>query len=426
MVQCERFETYQEQVQRKRQRRAIFRHSNSLIERLILLMGLFLALDDKSMTPCALALTLSSRSIDTLPISSMNAKECGQSSGRIRSCSHGCRCTIIQPSGIRNLFHPEPYYRSNTALCSTTEKSTNEGTPAATFLSSSKSPAVVTTAFNNTNTAKNNKEGRPKNTNDNNNIYSLKVPRHVGLICDGNGRWATQRNLPRAAGHLEGARRLIDLIQSLLKERKNASADAELVNCITLYAFSTENWNRSPQEISKIFEAIEFAASAVQKANDLKNIDLKILGDLSDDRIPVSLKNLLVKLENEPKNFSSEEHAKDRLQVCLAINYGGRRDIVSACRSLAQDLREGNIDSLEDITEETLQQRLSTGEIDPPDLIVRTGGEHRLSNFLLWESAYAELCVSQVLWPDFSWEGEWKTSLEWYSKRKRNFGGRQE
>lgn len=162
MVQCERFETYQEQVQRKRQRRAIFRHSNSLIEGIILLMGLFLALDDKSMTPCALALTLSSRSIDTLPISSMNAKECGQSSGRIRSCSHGCRCTIIQPSGIRNLFHPEPYYRSNTALCSTTEKSTNEGTPAATFLSSSKSPAVVTTASNNKNTAKKQQRRTPK------------------------------------------------------------------------------------------------------------------------------------------------------------------------------------------------------------------------------------------------------------------------
>lgn len=426
MVQCVRFDNCQDQVQRKRQRRAGFPYSINLIERIVLLIGIFLVLDDKIMTPCTFALALSSRSTDTSPFSSINAREFGPSSGRIRNCGCDWRCTIIQPSGIQNLFHTKPYHRLNTALCSTTEKSTNGGLPAATILSSSKSPAVVTTAFNVTNTAKTSDKNLPKNTKDNNNKYSIKVPRHVGLICDGNGRWATQRNLPRAAGHLEGARRLVDLIKSILKERNNASDDAQFVNCITLYAFSTENWNRSPLEITKIFEAIEFAASAVQKSVELKKIDLKILGDLSDDRIPVSLKNILAKLEKETKSFQSKENASDRLQVCLAINYGGRRDIVSACRSLAQDLREGRIDSLEDITEDALQQRLSTGEIDPPDLIVRTGGEHRLSNFLLWESAYAELCVSQVLWPDFSWEGEWKKSLEWYSKRKRNFGGRQE
>ena len=328
---------------------------------------------------------------------------------------------------MQNSFHQRHLHRHNTALCSTTEKSTNEGISAAAFSSSSKSPSAVTTAFNVTNKVANNEEILAKNTKETiKNKQSPKVPRHVGLICDGNGRWATQRNLPRAAGHLEGARRLVDLIKSLLKERKNAPPDAQIVNCITLYAFSTENWNRSPQEISKIFEAIEFAASAIQKANELKKINLKILGDLSDDRIPVSLRNLLVNLEKETKSAGSEENSKDRLQICLAINYGGRRDIVSACRSLAQDLRDGKIDSLEDITEDALQQKLSTGQIDPPDLIVRTGGEHRLSNFLLWESAYAELCVSQVLWPDFSWEGEWKKSLEWYSKRKRNFGGREE
>ena len=266
------------------------------------------------------------------------------------------------------------------------------------------------------------------------------VPRHVGLICDGNGRWATQRNLPRAAGHLEGARRLVDLIRSLIKERQkqqqrdqspatNVSDNA--VGCLTLYAFSTENWNRSPSEIAKIFEAIEFAATAVRNLGDLAEVDLRVLGDLSDDRIPESLKKVLGQLEERTRqrrsrdNQSHHDYDRDRLQVCLAVNYGGRRDIVAACRSLAQAVQDGSLDASE-ITEESLQSQLATGGMPPPDLIVRTGGEHRLSNFLLWESAYAELFVSQVLWPDFTWEDEWKNSLDWYSKRKRNFGGREE
>jgi undecaprenyl diphosphate synthase len=274
------------------------------------------------------------------------------------------------------------------------------------------------------------------------------VPRHVGLICDGNGRWATQRNLPRAVGHLEGARRLVDLIRSLIKERQkqqhqdqkaprrsskpdSASANANAVGCLTLYAFSTENWNRSPSEIAKIFEAIEFAATAIRNLGDLADVDLKVLGDLSDDRIPASLRKVLHQLEErtrQRRNLNKQKHHDfdhDRLLVCLAVNYGGRRDIVSACRSLAQAVQDGSLDA-SNITEDSLQSRLATGGMPPPDLIVRTGGEHRLSNFLLWEAAYAELFVSQVLWPDFSWEGEWKHSLDWYSKRKRNFGGREE
>ena len=429
MVGGLRFDNYHEQIQRKRQRRPMFRYSNNLFQRVVLLIGLFLMLsvDENRLAPSVLALTLSSRNTQTSPISSIDTKGSCRILERIRNCEYDSRDTTIQRVGIQNSFPQRQSHQYNTALSSTTEKSTNEGISAAAFSSSSKSPSAVTTAFNVTNKVASNEERLAKNTKETiKNQQSPNVPRHVGLICDGNGRWATQRNLPRAAGHLEGARRLVDLIKSLLKERKNAPNDAQLVNCITLYAFSTENWNRSDQEISKIFEAIEFAASAIQKANELKKINLKILGDLSDDRIPVSLRNLLATLERETNSASSEENSKDRLQICLAVNYGGRRDIVSACRSLAQDLRDGKIDSLEDITEDALQQKLSTGQVDPPDLIVRTGGEHRLSNFLLWESAYAELCVSQVLWPDFSWEGEWKKSLEWYSKRKRNFGGREE
>jgi len=246
------------------------------------------------------------------------------------------------------------------------------------------------------------------------------------LICDGNGRWATQRNLPRAAGHLEGARRLVDLIKSLLRERKHhPEGKSATVDCITLYAFSTENWNRTPLEIGKIFDAIQVAAKIVKDSRELAQVDLRVLGDLSDDRIPVSLKNILSELEERSKTRKENDDNDDCLQVCFAINYGGRRDIVSACRSLAEAVRDGRIEA-SDITEESIERSLATGGIPPPDLIVRTGGEHRLSNFLLWESAYAEICVSQVLWPDFSWDGEWKKSLDWYSTRKRNFGGRNE
>lgn len=309
-------------------------------------------------------------------------------------------------------------------MYSTTEKSANGGITSSSVSNSgvSKAPLPKT-------------KQKPKLNHKHSDPSRKQVPKHVGLICDGNGRWATQRNLPRAAGHLEGARRLVDLIRSLLSERKKHPQDS--VDCITLYAFSTENWNRSPQEIRKIFEAIEFAAKTVKNSRDLMKVDIRILGDLSDDRIPQSLKNVLFELEERTKIRREEQNTNEndvendiesnhnRLQVCLAINYGGRRDIVSACRSLAEAVRDGAIEASE-ITEESLEQSLTTGGIPPPDLIVRTGGEHRLSNFLLWESAYAEICVSEVLWPDFSLDGEWKKSLDWYSKRKRNFGGRNE
>jgi len=313
------------------------------------------------------------------------------------------------------------------ALYSTTEKSANGGINSSGVPNSgmSKPPLPKTNQK---------QEQKTKHSPNNSDPSRKQVPRHVGLICDGNGRWATQRNLPRAAGHLEGARRLVDLIRSLLRERKKHPHDS--VDCITMYAFSTENWNRSPQEISKIFKAIEFAAKTVKNSRDLVQVDIRVLGDLSDDRIPISLKNVLFELEERTKtrlegqkkngnDIIENESNHNRLQVCLAINYGGRRDIVSACRSLAEAVRDGTIEASE-ITEESLEQSLTTGGIPPPDLIVRTGGEHRLSNFLLWESAYAEICVSEVLWPEFSLDGEWKKSLDWYSKRKRNFGGRNE
>jgi len=297
------------------------------------------------------------------------------------------------------------------------------------------------------------------------------IPRHVGLICDGNGRWANRRNLPRAVGHAEGARRLVDLIRSLTKERRvlrrqarartqtqrrtqqrenrqqrndtNAVAVAA-VDCLTFYAFSTENWNRSPQEITKIFEAIEFTAKIFLNSGELQEMQIRVLGDLDDPRIPSSLRKILRQLEDRTNGNSDGDNSNstsasgtitttsstphrarnhDRLGVCLAINYGGRRDIVAACRAVARDVQNGSLDP-SDVSEATISDRLGTAGLEAPDLVVRTGGEHRLSNFMLWEAAYAELRVVDTLWPDFSYRHGWKEALDWYAGRKRNFGGR--
>jgi undecaprenyl diphosphate synthase len=290
---------------------------------------------------------------------------------------------------------------------------------------------------------KNNKQIQPTTAtahdHDHDDYTHGNIPRHVGLICDGNGRWANKRNLPRAAGHAVGAKRLVDLIRSLLKERKQLQLDQQQqqqqqqrnysVDCLTFYAFSTENWNRTPHETTKIFEAIEIAARAFLGSKDLDYLDIRVLGDLNDDRIPTSLKTILYQLEaqttDDEDTADNTTYNRKRLGVCLAINYGGRRDIVAACRAIAEEARDGSLDPA-CINETSISDRLGTSGLSPPDLIVRTGGEHRLSNFLLWEAAYAELCVQDRLWPDFSFREGWKESLEWYACRKRNFGGRNE
>jgi len=296
------------------------------------------------------------------------------------------------------------------------------------------------------------------------------VPRHVGLICDGNGRWASQRSLPRALGHLEGARRIVDLIQSLTEERKqkrqekqeesNDSSSSSLVDCITLYWFSTENWNRSPAEINKIFEAAEFYINAfLNNTVVLEEARIRVLGDLDDPRLPKSMWTAMRKLEektsggndhkgkndndsdsdnnNDSNNNESDTHQSPRtppfrrLDVCFAINYGGRQDIVSACQHIGQQVRDGIIVDPSSITEDLFSRSMSTSsslqlECPDPDLIIRTGGEHRLSNFMTWNSAYSEIHVTDMLWPDFLKHTGWKRSLEWYKHRKRNYGGREQ
>ena len=240
------------------------------------------------------------------------------------------------------------------------------------------------------------------------------IPTHVAFICDGNSRWAKQRSLPTAAGHMMGAARLVDLLEVL--------RDDGIQYC-TFYAFSCENWKRSPEEIREIFKVVEQTARNVASRVMKKSsrVQIRIVGDMQDERIPSGLKDILAELQEMTAKHKHDGES-NTLTVCLAINYGGRQDILQATQKLAQAIAEGKIRS-NDVNEETLASYLSTGGIPDPDIIVRTSGESRLSNFLLWNCAYSELYMTDTLWPDFD-QGCWKEALHRYQQRQRRFGSR--
>ena len=232
-------------------------------------------------------------------------------------------------------------------------------------------------------------------------------PRHVAFICDGNSRWARAKGLPPAAGHAAGAESFVNILDTL--------KDAGVEYC-TMYGFSTENWKRSRQEIQDILSVVERSAHVFYNRALRENLRIRVLGDMTDERIPQSLREILARLEKETSQGDK------KLTLCLAINYGGRRDIVEASKRLAQSVLEGNI-SVDDITETSFAEFLSTSGIPDPELIIRTSGESRISNFLNWNAAYSELYFTDVLWPDFD-DSCAKEALDWYSMRRRRFGAR--
>jgi undecaprenyl diphosphate synthase len=241
------------------------------------------------------------------------------------------------------------------------------------------------------------------------------VPQHIAFICDGNSRWAEARHLPAAVGHAVGAEKLLNCIETLKKAG---------VECCTMYAFSTENWKRTDKEIRDILAVIEQTAKSFQYRAIEENVRVKILGDMEDPRLPTTVRDSLLKLQQDTHAaFEKRTDGEEQLTVCLAVNYGGRQDIVNASLKLAKAIAEGRIDA-SDVTEESFGQLLFTSDIPSPDLVVRTGGDQRLSNFLLWDVAYAELYFSDILWPDF--DGlELNKALAWFASRSRRFGGRQ-
>lgn len=232
------------------------------------------------------------------------------------------------------------------------------------------------------------------------------IPKHVGIIMDGNGRWAKQRNLPRYKGHIEGAKTF----------RKIGEFAADIgVECLTFYAFSTENWKRPQEEVNAIMELFrEYLKEADERSaeNEEKGITLRFIGEKSG--IPEDI----VALMNHIEAISSD---KSKVVLNIAINYGGRNEIVNAVRAIAENVKNGEM-NFSDIDENTISDYLYTKGLPDPDLIIRPSGELRLSNFLTYQSAYSELWFSDVLWPDFT-EEDFLEALRDFERRSRRFGG---
>lgn len=233
-------------------------------------------------------------------------------------------------------------------------------------------------------------------------VSKEKLPVHVGFIMDGNGRWASKRGLPRSIGHKEGA----ETFNRITRRCKDLG-----IKYVTYYAFSTENWSRPADEVSALMKLFEqYLGDAEKYVKD--NTRLIFLGDKS--KFSEKLRLRMEELEEKSRDF-------DSMTVLLAMNYGGRDEIVRAARRAAALVKDRSI-TPNQIDESLFSSLLYTGGIPDPDLIIRPGGEKRLSNFLTWESAYSELYFTDVLWPDFNAK-ELDKALEDFAQRGRRFGG---
>jgi len=230
------------------------------------------------------------------------------------------------------------------------------------------------------------------------------VPRHVAIIMDGNGRWAEQRGLPRVAGHKAGAEAVRRTMQSAVDHG---------VEVLTLYAFSSENWRRSDEEIADLTGLMRFYLERELKSLQKERVRLKLIGDYSafGPELVAQLKRAVARTARN-----------DRLTLVVALNYGSRAEIVAAARKLAGEVEAGEIEASQ-VDEHAVERTLETYGLPELDLLIRTSGEVRLSNFLLWQAAYAELLFLDVLWPDFD-EAAFADALQRYAARQRRFGGR--
>jgi undecaprenyl diphosphate synthase len=228
--------------------------------------------------------------------------------------------------------------------------------------------------------------------------------RHVAVILDGNGRWAAQHGVERKEGHLAGANRVVDFMNYIGKY--------DSIRYVTLYAFSTENWKRSPSEVATLMGLLGDFITSHEDELLKYGIRLHIIGDL--ERLPVMVRGKLRKVLERTA-------VCDKAHLTVALSYGSRQEITLAAKSLARDVMEGRL-KLEDIDEDAMSARLQTAGTPDPDLIIRTAGEQRLSNFLLWQASYAEFIFLPVMWPDFG-ETQFKEALDEYSRRQRRYGG---
>ncbi len=229
-----------------------------------------------------------------------------------------------------------------------------------------------------------------------------EIPRHIAIIMDGNGRWAKERGLPRLEGHRSGAESVREVMEACIELG---------VEYLTLYAFSSENWSRPEAEVSALMTLLDRFLDEKAKDLDRQQVRLLAIGQL--DRLPKSTRALIERIKDRTANHK-------KMTLVLALSYGGREEIVSAARSLAVDAVAGNIEPKE-IDAELFASRLQTAGIPDPDLLVRTSGEMRVSNFLLWQISYAEIVIVKKFWPDFR-QGDLFETVKEYQRRQRRFG----
>jgi di-trans,poly-cis-decaprenylcistransferase len=235
-------------------------------------------------------------------------------------------------------------------------------------------------------------------------MENLVIPKSIAIILDGNGRWAERRNLPRAMGHKAGCETLEKTVEDCVRLG---------VECLTVYAFSTENWKRSALEVGALMKLLRFYMVKLIDVANKNNVKAVMIGD--ESRFEPDIRKGIKKLIEATKNNTG-------MVFAFAINYGGRDEIKRAVENIADDVESGKLSKC-DISEELISSYLDTKDLPDPDLLIRTSGELRVSNFLLWQIAYSEFYITDTLWPDFDKE-ELLKAIESYSHRQRRFGGR--
>lgn len=233
-------------------------------------------------------------------------------------------------------------------------------------------------------------------------MADLKIPNHVAIIMDGNGRWAKKRLMPRNMGHVQGAR----TVEQIIEDAYNLG-----IKYLTVYAFSTENWKRPQDEVNALMKLLkDYLKNCIKRANK-NNMRVRVIGDKTG--LEQSIRDKIQELE--------EVSAKNTgINFTIAINYGSRDEMVRAMRRMMEDCKNGDLLPSE-VSEEVFQSYLDTSDLPDPDLLIRTSGELRLSNYLLWQLAYTEFYFTDVLWPDFN-KAELEKAIEYYNGRDRRFG----
>ncbi len=230
----------------------------------------------------------------------------------------------------------------------------------------------------------------------------LQIPNHIAIIMDGNGRWAKKKKMPRNFGHVQGSKN----VEKICEDAYHMG-----VKYLTVYAFSTENWRRPQEEIDALMKLLQSYLETSVKTSTKNNMRVRIIGDTS--KLPDGLQKSIAELEDASKDNTG-------LNFQVAINYGGRDELLRAVKALAKDIKE-NKTKIDQIDEDVFDEYLDTRGIPEPDLLIRTSGEQRISNFLLWQLAYTEFYFPEVLWPDFD-KKELIKAIEYYSSRTRRYG----